>query len=61
MQTESHLLNDPQSLLKAIIICLNQLLGNSHNDTSDSIFNLKTAPTLPLSQYVIRTFSLMQD
>lgn len=52
MQSRSSILNEPISLIKAIIICLDQLLQQSSNNQPNSLFNLKAQPTISLADYL---------
>lgn len=56
MTTEIGLFKQPQAIVKAIVSCLNQLVEETALTTTEegSVFNLKSAPTISISDYVAR-------
>ena len=53
MQSQINILTNSSQLLKAVLICINQLLNESQTHPHiDSPFNLRAAPTISISDYL---------
>ena len=61
MSTESTLLKNPTLLVKSVVACLNQLIEETPASSDPlSVFNIKSAPTISVADYVTRTFIPIQ-
>lgn len=59
--TEIGVFKQPQTIVKAVVACLKQLIEESPPDhQSTSPFNLKTPPTISMADYVARTLDSIQ-
>ena len=60
MEAKNKGIANPSLILHSIVACLNQLLTQWSGQGEDiSVFNLKTAPTISLSDYLASTFFLI--
>lgn len=60
-ESKSIMLRSPSALLQSITLCLNQLLSErSCADEGKSVFNLRAAPTISISDYLASTFDATQ-
>ena len=58
MMKEGTLLQNPALLVKALVTCLNQLVSETPSSGSSSVFDLKTAPTISVGDYIARSYFL---
>lgn len=59
MSTEIGLFRQPQMMIKALVGCLNQLIEETPMGTKGSVFDLKSAPTISIGDYVTRRNDLI--